>query len=97
MNKEQTTWDNRHSYRDKIDILKQKKMKKNYELTGMSCGGCVANVKRSLLQLSDVENVEVQLHPQSAVITMNKPVGVEQLQAQLKKAGRYTIKEVVAN
>ncbi len=72
-------------------------MKKNYELTGMSCGGCVANVKRSLLQVPDVENAEVQLHPQGAVITMNKPVGVEQLQAQLKKAGHYTIKEVDSN
>lgn len=26
-------------------------MKKSYELTGMSCGGCVANVKRALLHV----------------------------------------------
>ncbi|MDQ6902688.1 MAG: heavy-metal-associated domain-containing protein [Bacteroidota bacterium] len=72
-------------------------MKKNYELTGMSCGGCVANVKRSLLQLSDVENAEVQLHPQSAVLTMSKPIGIEELQAQLNSAGHYRIKEVDSN
>ena len=35
-------------------------MKKNYELQGMSCGGCVSNVKRALLQLPDVtESVSI--------------------------------------
>ncbi|MDQ6764079.1 MAG: cation transporter [Bacteroidota bacterium] len=72
-------------------------MKKNYELTGMSCGGCVANVTRSLLQLPEVENAEVQLHPQGAVLTMSKPVDVEELQAQLNRAGHYRIKEVDSN
>lgn len=70
-------------------------MKKNYELTGMSCGGCVANVKRALLHVPDVEDAEVKLHPQSAVLTMSKSIDVDELQAQLKKAGHYTIKEVV--
>ncbi len=68
-------------------------MKKNYEIKGMSCGGCVSNVKRALLQLPDVTEADVQLNPQSAVLTMSKPVDVEELQAQLKKAGHYTIKE----
>ena len=36
-------------------------MKKNYELTGVSCGGCVANVKRALLHVPNVEDVEVKL------------------------------------
>ena len=71
-------------------------MKKTYELEGMSCGGCVNNVKRVLLQLPDVKEAEVQLHPQRAVITMNKSIDVEELQAQLKKAGHYTIKEVIS-
>ena len=71
-------------------------MKKNYELQGMSCGGCVNNVKRALLQHPDVTEAEVQLHPQRAVITMNKSIAVDELQTQLKKAGHYTIKEVVS-
>ena len=70
-------------------------MKKNYELQGMSCGGCVKNIKRALLQHPDVTEAEVHLHPQSAVITMSKSVGVEELQAQIKKAGHYTINEVL--
>ena len=71
-------------------------MKKNYELQGMSCGGCVNNVKRALLQLPEVKEAEVQLHPQRAVLTMSKAVDVEELQAQLNKAGHYTIKELVS-
>ncbi len=71
-------------------------MKKSYDLTGMSCGGCVKNVKNALMQLPDIEEAEVHLHPQVAILTMSKSLDVEQLQAQLKKAGHYTIKEVVS-
>ncbi len=72
-------------------------MKKEYELQGMSCGGCVSNVKRALLQVPDVKEAEVHLNPQGAVITMNKYIDLDELQTQLKKAGHYTIKEVVSN
>ena len=71
-------------------------MKINYELQGMSCGGCVSSIKKVLLQLPGVEDAEVHLHPQSAVLTMSEAIGVDELQAQLKKAGHYTIKEVVS-
>jgi len=69
-------------------------MKKNYELTGMTCGGCVNNVKQALLKVTDVTEADVQLHPQTAVVTMNKLITVIELQKQLSKAGQYTIKEV---
>ena len=72
-------------------------MKKNYEINGMSCGGCVGNVKRALLQLPGVTEADVQLNPQSAVLTMSGPVDVEEMQAQLKKVGHYTIKEAFSN
>ena len=71
-------------------------MKKNYELQGMSCGGCISSVKKALLQLPGVEDAEVHLHPQSAVLTMSEAIGVDELQVQLKKAGHYKIKEVVS-
>ena len=70
-------------------------MKKNYELTGMSCGGCVKNVKNALLQFPGIKDAEVYLHTQSVVLTMNEAITVDELQAQLNKAGHYTIKEVV--
>jgi copper chaperone len=69
-------------------------MKKNYELAGMSCGGCVNNVKQALLKVPDVTGAAVQLHPQTAVVTMNKSIDVGDLQTQLSKAGHYSIKEV---
>jgi copper chaperone CopZ len=53
----------------------------------MSCGGCVSNVKRAALLLPDVTEANVQLNPQSVVLTMSKPVDEKELQAQLKKAG----------
>ncbi len=71
-------------------------MKKNYELEGMSCGGCVNNVKRALLQVPDVTEADVQLRPPGAVITMNKSIDVDELQTQLNKAGHYTIKELIS-
>ena len=70
-------------------------MKKIYELEGMSCGGCVNNVKKALLQHPDVTEVEVQLHSQRVVLTMSKLVDMDELQAKLNKAGHYTIKEIV--
>ena len=72
-------------------------MKKNYALEGMSCGGCVSNVKRALLQVPDVTDAEVHLNPQGAILTMNKSIAVDELQSHLKKAGQYTIKEVINN
>ena len=72
-------------------------MKVKYILEGMSCGGCLSSVKRALLQVPEVTEVEVQMNPQSAVITMNKFINVDELQAQLAKAGHYTIKETLHN
>lgn len=71
-------------------------MEKTYQLQGMSCGGCVNNVKRALLQVPDVIEADVQLNPQRAVLTISTAVNVVELQAQLSKAGHYTIKEIVS-
>ncbi|WP_255068926.1 heavy-metal-associated domain-containing protein [Lacihabitans sp. LS3-19] len=62
----------------------------------MSCGGCVNSVKQALLQIPNVEEAEVYLHPQSAIITMSKLIDVSELQARLSKSGHYTIKETAS-
>ena len=72
-------------------------MKKEFELAGMSCGGCVSHVKKTLLQILGVTDAEVYLHPQRAVLTMSKVIDVAELQTQLSKAGHYTIKEIIAS
>ena len=72
-------------------------MKVKYELEGMSCGGCVRNVKQSLLQIPDITDADVQLNPQTVVLTMNRSITLDELQAQLEKSGHYTIKETLNN
>jgi copper chaperone len=69
-------------------------MKKKYQLQGMSCGGCVNHVKRALLEIPGVEDADVHLNPQSVLLTMREPVAIEVLQAQLAKAGNYTINTI---
>lgn len=71
-------------------------MKKKYQIQGMSCGGCVNNVKHALLKISGVEAADVQLNPQNVLLTMREPIAMEVLQAQLSKAGNYTIREITA-
>ncbi len=54
-------------------------MKKEFELAGMSCGGCVSHVKTALLQIPSVTDAVVHLHPQRAVLTLNKSIDVDEL------------------
>lgn len=72
-------------------------MKKKYQIQGMSCCGCVNSVKNALQKYPGVEEAEVDLHPQEAIITMNKDINVKDLQTQLSKSGHYTIKETPLN
>ena len=70
-------------------------MKKEFDLAGMTCGGCVSHVKKALLQIPGVTDAEVHLHPQNAVLTMSKSIDVSELQTQLRNAGNYTLKEFI--
>ena len=69
-------------------------MEKKYQIQGMSCGGCVNHVKHALLQIPGVEDADVQLKPQMILLTMREPVALQTLQAQLGKAGNYTINPI---
>ena len=72
-------------------------MKREYRVTGMSCEGCVSNVKKALLNVSNVEAVEVQLSPPIAVLTTSTEVSTADLQAQISKSWNYTIVESIQN
>ena len=71
-------------------------MKKKYELSGMSCGGCVNSVRQILLQIPDVIAAEIQLNPPTTVLTMNKDIALEKLQEQLAQSGNYTIRDLIS-
>ena len=68
-------------------------MKKTYEISGMTCGGCVSSVKNALLKHPDIKEAQVHLHPQSAELTLSKAIDLSELKDLLKTVGNYTIKE----
>lgn len=70
-------------------------MTHTYNITGMTCSGCVSKAKSELLKLGDVMLADVQLAAPQATITMQKHIPLSQLQIALHKAGNYTITEEI--
>ncbi|GAA4749128.1 heavy metal translocating P-type ATPase [Flavisolibacter ginsenosidimutans] len=68
-------------------------MTHTYNISGMTCNGCVAKAKSELLKLGDITEADVQLTSPQATITMQKHIPVQELQNALRKAGNYTITE----
>lgn len=58
-------------------------MKHTYQLTGMTCSSCENKVKNNLLVLPDVTAVEVSKDANSATISMDKHIGLGDLQKAL--------------
>jgi copper chaperone CopZ len=68
-------------------------MTHTYTLSGLTCQGCVANVKRALSSVPAIKTVEVTLSPQQAVISMERHIPAGELQHVVGAAGNYTISE----
>ncbi len=68
-------------------------MTHTYNITGMTCGSCVAKAKSQLLMLGDVTEADVQLSSPQATITMQQHIPLSALQNAISKAGNYTITE----
>ena len=64
-------------------------MKHTYKITGMTCGSCKASVEKSLNDLDEVKNAEVNLDNEEAIISLNNHIEVEKLQKAL--SSKYTI------
>ena len=73
--------------------MKNKVMTHTYNITSMTCNGCVAKAKNELHKLGDITEAKVQLTAPQATITMQKHIPVSVLQNALNKAGNYTITE----
>jgi len=58
-------------------------MTHTYNITGMTCGSCEANVKSALLTLPDVTNVEVSKETNTGTITMSKHITLNIFQTAL--------------
>ncbi len=59
-------------------------MTHTYNISGMTCNGCVAKAKSELLKLGDVTAAEAQLTTPQATINMQKHIPVEVLQKNVK-------------
>lgn len=68
-------------------------MTHTYNITGITCNGCVAKVKSELLKMGDVTEAEIKLDSPQATISMQKHIPVDNLQSALRKAGNFTITE----
>ncbi len=67
-------------------------MTHTYHISGMTCGSCEATVKSRLLMHPDVLEVEVSRENQTAVVTMDTHVTVNELQQALGGSeSKYTI------
>ncbi|WP_047245238.1 heavy-metal-associated domain-containing protein [Maribacter thermophilus] len=66
-------------------------MKHTYKITGMTCGSCKASVEKSLENIEDVTNVEVNLEKGEAEVNMNKHISTDILQKALPE--KYTLSE----
>jgi len=66
-------------------------MVQKYKIEGMTCGGCVATVKRALENLEVVESANIQLEAPQGKLTLKHSV---QLSALQKVIGKYQISEI---
>tara|TARA_R100001132_G_C3262405_1_gene86174 strand:+ start:276 stop:491 length:216 start_codon:yes stop_codon:yes gene_type:complete len=70
-------------------------MKQKFQISGISCGGCVSRVKKTLEEHPNIEKAEIFLAPKgAALITMNEALSVAELQKQLDELNGYTITEL---
>ncbi len=68
-------------------------MTHQYQLSGLTCGGCAATVKKALSQISDIQSVEINESFNEATISMTNHVTTETLKEVLKSHPKYTISD----
>ncbi|MCM4169794.1 hypothetical protein KCTC52924_03571 [Arenibacter antarcticus] len=70
--------------------------KHTYRINGISCGGCVTRVKKTLEAHPDIEKAEIFLNPKGkTIISMKEKLSVKELQKQLNQIEGYTITEII--
>jgi copper chaperone CopZ len=69
-----------------------------YQITGMTCSSCEAKVKSALLTVENVTNVAVSKEENSATITMDKHVNLQDFQNALSQVhNKYQISAINHN
>ncbi len=60
---------------------------RQYTVTGMTCGHCVASVTEEVQEVPGVEDVAVVLETGSLTVTSNQPVDEGAIRAAVEEAG----------
>lgn len=68
-------------------------MTHTYNITGMTCNGCVGKAKSELLKIGEITEADVKLTAPQATITMQKHIPTSTLQQAISKAGQFTISD----
>lgn len=71
----------------------EKKMKKQIQIEGMMCQHCVKHVDQALRQLPEIENVEVSLEKNHAIVTLKDPIDDQKLIDVITEEG-YTVTNI---
>lgn len=67
---------------------------KMYAVSGMSCEGCVENVKNAFKKIPDIIAAQVHLSEPQAIVSMRKEVPLTELQQTVSESGNYSIAEI---
>lgn len=69
-------------------------MKHEYQISGMTCGSCIATVERQLSSIPGITSAKAKLDPPGVTLTMDHHVPIEKLQDALKDHPKYRISEI---
>ena len=78
----------------RLFIHKKYNMEHTYNLEGMTCGGCEAKVKKTLLSVEGVQDVKVSKEENIATVTSHHSIPIKKFKAALMPIGeKYKISE----
>ena len=70
-------------------------MTHQYQLSGLTCDGCVATVKKILSQINGIQSVEINSNRDEATITMAQHIATDTLKAALNGHPKYQINDTI--
>lgn len=68
-------------------------MTNQYNISGIACSGCIANIKKALESVPGVTKADVQKEAPNATVTMDQHIDVAVLQQAVKQYGNYQMSE----
>ena len=70
-------------------------MTHQYQLTGLTCDGCVATVKKTLSKTANVQSVDINAERNEATIQMAQHISTDALKAALASHPKYSIADKI--